>query len=296
MDRNLGRSIHQLDERLRAWGPGFRTWWDGSRRRPARWASIAARTWQARRSPCRLISATSSGSAHRFRATPTTIASSWRCPAMGEPASSGGERSAIPFPGRKFMPWVCVTGKHLFASWFDRRPSNNVGADNSLTDFYLGRMDFASFGPKVSANINMSVNADSQCSSGWPSGTRDASSATLCTIQPQAYGICTSEQRRPRRRAIACRGPSPAPAASISLAWRVTMASPSTATTTVWAVRVDTHSPRGAQPRRPLPVRPPASTRGCDPIRPISRDRPTTSGASRALPKSGGSECRPDPS
>ena len=95
-------------------------------------------------------------------------------------------------PGRKFMPWVCVTGKHLFASWYDRRPSNGVGTDNSLTDFYLGRMDFESFGPKVSANINMSVNADSHCSSGWPSGTRDVTSATLCTIQPQAYGICTN--------------------------------------------------------------------------------------------------------
>jgi len=94
-------------------------------------------------------------------------------------------------PGRKFMPWVCVTGKHLFASWYDRRPSNGVGTDNSLTDFYLGRMDFEFGGPKVSANINMSVNADSHCSSGWPNGTRDETSATLCTIQPQAYGICS---------------------------------------------------------------------------------------------------------
>jgi hypothetical protein len=68
--------------------------------------------------------------------------------------STSGRRSAIPSPS-EVMPWVCVTGKHLFASWFDRRPSS-VGTDNSLTDFYLGRMDFASFGPKVSANINMS--------------------------------------------------------------------------------------------------------------------------------------------
>ena len=95
-------------------------------------------------------------------------------------------------PGRKFMPWICVTGKHLFATWYDRRPSNGNSSDNSLTDFYLGRMDFESFGPKVGVNINMSVNADSHCSSGWPSGTRDQSSATSCTIQPQAYGLCTS--------------------------------------------------------------------------------------------------------
>jgi hypothetical protein len=94
-------------------------------------------------------------------------------------------------PGRKFMPWICVTGKHLFASWYDRRPSNGVATDNSLTDFYLGRMDFEFGGPKVAANINMSVNADSHCASGWPNGTRDASSAN-CTAQPQNYGLCTN--------------------------------------------------------------------------------------------------------
>ena len=100
------------------------------------------------------------------------------------------------------MPWVCVTGKHLFASWYDRRPSN--GGDNSLTDFYLGRMDFESGGPKVSANINMSVNADSHCSSGWPAGARDANSATLCTIQPQAYGLCTNFTTAPPTTAGNC--------------------------------------------------------------------------------------------
>jgi hypothetical protein len=94
-------------------------------------------------------------------------------------------------PGRKFMPWICVTGKHLFASWYDRRPSNGVATDNSLTDFYLGRMDFEFSGPKVSSNINMSSSPDSQCSSGWPVGARDDSPSS-CTIQPQAYGLCTN--------------------------------------------------------------------------------------------------------
>jgi hypothetical protein len=100
-------------------------------------------------------------------------------------------------PGRKFMPWICVTGKHLFATWYDRRPSNGNGTDNSLTDFYLGRMDFEVGKLKVSRNINMSVNADSHCSSGWPNGTRNTSSATSCTIQPQSYGICTNSASPP---------------------------------------------------------------------------------------------------
>ena len=120
------------------------------------------------------------------------IESSWGCRVMVQIASSDGKKSSDNVPGRKFMPWICVTGKHLFASWYDRRPSTGVATDNSLTDFYLGRMDFEMSGPKVSSNINMSLNPDSQCSTGWPNGTRDDTSATLCTIQPQAFGICTN--------------------------------------------------------------------------------------------------------
>jgi hypothetical protein len=151
-------------------------------------------------------------------------------------------------PGRKFMPWVCVTGKHLFASWYDRRPSN--ATDNSLTDFYLGRMDFELGGPKVSANINMSVHADSQCSSGWPIGTRDPDSATLCTIQPQAYASARISRRFLRRpRAIAHRARSPAPAAPPSPVSPRTTAGQNTVTTTGSGARTATPSQRG--PRRP---------------------------------------------
>ena len=58
------------------------------------------------------------------------------------------------------MPWICVTGRHLFATWYDRRPSNGNATDTSLTDFYLGQMDFELGGPKVSVgSIGNSTNA-----------------------------------------------------------------------------------------------------------------------------------------
>jgi len=51
-------------------------------------------------------------------------------------------------------------------------------------------------GPKVSANINMSVNADSQCPSGWPAGARTPAAALAC-VQSQAYGLCTNFTTNP---------------------------------------------------------------------------------------------------
>lgn len=89
---------------------------------------------------------------------------------------------------RKFMPWICAAGKQLFATWYDRRPSN--ANDDSLTDFYLAIVDFDALGPKVRQNVNVSRTPDSHCSSGWPSGTKNEEAATWCQLQPQTYGVC----------------------------------------------------------------------------------------------------------
>ena len=196
-------------------------------------------------------------------------------------------------PGRKFMPWVCVTGKHLFASWFDRRPSNGVGTDNSLTDFYLGRMDFASFGPKVSANINMSVNADSQCSSGWPNGTRVASSATLCTIQPQAYGICTNGATPPVTAGNCQPGAVPGTSASISPAWREQRLAQVRRLQRRWLrgwIRVR----RVEYGHGPAAGAPAGINVWVRPYQADSRVRPMINGAANSSPKNGGSWYRPD--
>jgi hypothetical protein len=114
----------------------------------------------------------------------------------GSEAGFGWRRISDKVPGRKFMPWICTAGNHLFATWYDRRPSNGVAADNSLTDLYLARMDFVFGGPKLWTNINISESPDSHCSSGWPRGTRDETAAKGCT-QPQTYGLCLNSATPP---------------------------------------------------------------------------------------------------
>jgi hypothetical protein len=90
--------------------------------------------------------------------------------------------------GRKFLPWACAEGKNLYATWYDRRVATAAAPD--LTDYYAGWLKLDNFGPSVHRNINLSGNADAQCGSGWPSGTRDPQTATSCpTAQPTA-GQC----------------------------------------------------------------------------------------------------------
>jgi len=90
--------------------------------------------------------------------------------------------------GRKFLPWSCAEGKNLWATWYDRRAATQAAPD--LTDFYAGWLRLDQFGPTVRANVNLTGASDPQCASGWPSGTRDPTTATSCpTAQPTA-GLC----------------------------------------------------------------------------------------------------------
>lgn len=91
--------------------------------------------------------------------------------------------------GRKFMPWACAEGRNVFATWYDRRNATQSAPD--LTDFYAGWMRLDNFGPTVHANVNLTGASDPQCSSGWPGGTRDRTTATSCPT-PQLAGLCTN--------------------------------------------------------------------------------------------------------
>ncbi len=91
--------------------------------------------------------------------------------------------------GRKFLPWACAEGRNLYATWYDRRAATTAAPD--LTDFYAGWMRLDQFGPTVHSNVNLTGNADPQCASGWPSGTRDRTTATSCPT-PQLAGLCTN--------------------------------------------------------------------------------------------------------
>jgi hypothetical protein len=84
-------------------------------------------------------------------------------------------------PARRFMPWVCATNGTAVVSWYDRRTA--TAANNDLTDFYVGSAD--------GSEINLSVNADPQCASGWRCNVRSTADSDSCSIQPQLAGVCT---------------------------------------------------------------------------------------------------------
>ena len=93
--------------------------------------------------------------------------------------------------GRKFMPWSCAEGRHLYATWYDRRAATTP-ATVDRTDFMAGWLRLEQFGISQHRNINLTGNPDPQCASGWPSGTADPALATGCpTAQPNA-GRCIS--------------------------------------------------------------------------------------------------------
>jgi hypothetical protein len=94
---------------------------------------------------------------------------------------------------KRFMPWVCSTGGVAFVSWYDRGAT--IGTmRNDLTDYVLGvalgRGSNLSAGPIV----NLSGNADPQCKSGFPCGSRDFppanANSTACMVAPVAGGGC----------------------------------------------------------------------------------------------------------
>jgi hypothetical protein len=95
--------------------------------------------------------------------------------------------------GRKFLPWSCAEGKNLYATWYDRRAATQAAPD--LTDFYAGWLHLDRYGPTLHANVNLTGNSDPQCSSGWPSGTQDPTTATSCPAAQPTAGLCLNSAR-----------------------------------------------------------------------------------------------------
>ncbi|MEP7247100.1 MAG: hypothetical protein ABI885_25915 [Gammaproteobacteria bacterium] len=98
----------------------------------------------------------------------------------------------------RYFPWLCASGDHLFATWYDRRAAvGSVPSDVSLTDFYLGVVDLEPGGPKTKRNINLSRAPDSQCMSGWPGGAKP-DAMTASTKCPSAAPAATSGKGVPK--------------------------------------------------------------------------------------------------
>src|SRR5262249_13452360 len=90
---------------------------------------------------------------------------------------------------QRFMPWICATGGVAFVSWYDR--SASVGAPrNDLTDYVLGSALGRGSGLQAGPIVNLSVNPDPECASGFPCGTGDAPNAPACGVAPVAGGGC----------------------------------------------------------------------------------------------------------
>ncbi len=89
--------------------------------------------------------------------------------------------------GRRFQPWVSVTQGTAYVSWFDRRASTS--GSNDLTDYYAASA-FDSPGLSVGSEFQVDANADPQCASGWPCGSRSPNDSGSCSSQPQLGGFC----------------------------------------------------------------------------------------------------------
>jgi hypothetical protein len=83
---------------------------------------------------------------------------------------------------RRFMPWVCSARGAAWTGWYDRRASGAAGANNDLTDYFLGST--------LGHEWNLSGNADPQCASGWPCAPRSTNDSESCSVQPQLAGVC----------------------------------------------------------------------------------------------------------
>ena len=89
---------------------------------------------------------------------------------------------------RRFMPWLCSVNGGAYVSWFDRQAGTT--ANNDLPDYFVGGAEVQ--GGALVANLerNLSVNADPQCATGWPCGSRSINDAESCSVQPQLAGQC----------------------------------------------------------------------------------------------------------
>lgn len=98
------------------------------------------------------------------------------------------------------MPWICTLDGAAIVTWYDRSaaaPATPAAATNDLTNYMLART-FVGGIPGVFSTINLSVNPDPQCASGWPVAPRNKNDATSCT-NPQTAGVC-----RPKNPKIRC--------------------------------------------------------------------------------------------
>jgi hypothetical protein len=91
-------------------------------------------------------------------------------------------------PARRYMPWLCAQNGLAFVGWYDRRAAS--AANNDLTDYYLGSAYVEGGVLTRGTELNVSINADPECATGWPCGARARTDSQSCSAQPQLAGRC----------------------------------------------------------------------------------------------------------
>jgi hypothetical protein len=94
-----------------------------------------------------------------------------------------------PAVGRRFMPWACTLGSSLQVGWYDRTGATATG--NDLTAYFRGSAFVDSSGLVSGSEVNVSVNSDPQCATGFPCGHRGPADASSCPT-PGLDGACNN--------------------------------------------------------------------------------------------------------
>lgn len=82
----------------------------------------------------------------------------------------------------RYLPWSCSTLGTVFVGWYDRQAAL-TGPSNDLTDYVVGS-------PIFPQPVNLSVNPDPECASGWPAPPLNKNDSESCSVQPQNAGVC----------------------------------------------------------------------------------------------------------
>jgi hypothetical protein len=87
---------------------------------------------------------------------------------------------------RRFMPWLCSVNGDAFVTWYDRTQSTAAATD--LTDFYIGSATVKQGALQGGPELDLSVNPDPQCATGFPCGARANADLTACPTVTGAIG------------------------------------------------------------------------------------------------------------
>jgi hypothetical protein len=107
-----------------------------------------------------------------------------------------------PTPARRFMPWVCTASSVAMVSWYDRRAAAIGRSD--LTDYFAGSIDSRRGVLTRGPEVNLSMNSDPQCRSGFPCGVDNASLQTTCPLPTSFAGQCVSTPPSPLDSKVLC--------------------------------------------------------------------------------------------